>query len=369
MTIDDPNQFPETFAVINAGMAGGLHLGAQVYAAIGDEIEMSFAVGESAPGMPLRVDSIVPWMSNSKPLGAIAIGQLSVADELDWDLPVAEVIPEFEAHGKSDITIKHILTHTAGLNGALETRPGEAIQSYEESVARVIGHRVPDDWVVGETAAYDPYSSWYIVSEMVQRTTDQDYADYVHREVLGRLDISSSWLKMTGAEFDENVDNVVAIPTAGFPISADNLRQSSTQTVPHGGARGPIRDIGLIYQSLLSAHMRERGKLLPGGVVRHMTSRHRERRQDMTMGFMMDWGLGFTLDSKRYGLPHPYGFGKHASDSSFGHGGMQSSGVFADPDKDAVVAYYFNGMPGEAAHYKRSQAICAAIYADLDLAG
>ncbi len=87
------------------------------------------------------------------------------------------------------------------------------------------------------------------------------------------------------------------------------------------------------------------------------------------MGFMMDWGLGFTLDSKRYGLPHPYGFGRHASDASFGHGGMQSSGAFADPDNDIVVAYYFNGMPGEAAHHKRSQSICAAIYEDLGVAG
>ena len=368
MTIHDPNQFPATLAVINAGIADGLHLGAQVYAAVGDETEMSITVGEAAPGTPLRANSIVPWMSNTKPIGAVAIGQLVLADEMDWNLPVAEVIPEFEARGKSAITVKHILTHTAGLNGALETRPGEATQSYEESVARVSDYRVPDDWVVGETAAYDPYSSWYVVSEIVQRTTEKDFSDYVQSEILGRLNISSSWLKMSDSEFDENAENVVAIPTAGTPISAEKLRQSSTRTVPHGGARGPISDLGRIYQSLLNAHMRDRGELLPGGVVRHMTSRHRERRQDLTMGFMMDWGLGFTLDSKRYGLPHPYGFGKHASDSSFGHGGMQSSGAFADPEKDVVVAYYFNGMPGEAAHHRRSQAICAAIYEDLGLA-
>ena len=369
MTIDDPNQFPATLAVIKAGMADDLHLGAQVYAAVGDEPKMSFVVGESSPSTPLTATSIVPWMSNTKPLGAIAIGQLVLADKLDWDLPVAEVIPEFDSNGKSAITIKHILTHTAGLNGALEPRQGEAARSYEESVALVCDHQIPGDWVIGETAAYDAYSSWYVVAEIVQRSTDQDYAGYVQHEILGKLGLTSSWLKMTDSEFETNLENIVAIPTSGTPISAEKLRQSATQTVPHSGARGPISDLGRIYQSLLSAHMRERGELLPGGVVRYMTSRHRERRQDMTMGFVMDWGLGFILDSKRYGLAHPYGFGKHASDSSFGHGGMQSSGAFADPDKDVVVAYYFNGMPGEAAHHKRSQAICTAIYEDLGLAG
>ena len=63
----------------------------------------------------------------------------------------------------------------------------------------------------------------------------------------------------------------------------------------------------------------------------------------------MDWGLGTIIDSNRYGVDTvPYGYGKHSSPTTFGHGGSQSSVGFADPERKLVVAVVFNGMPGEA---------------------
>jgi CubicO group peptidase (beta-lactamase class C family) len=99
-----------------------------------------------------------------------------------------------------------------------------------------------------------------------------------------------------------------------------------------------------------------------------MIQRHREGMFDETFKQKVDWGLGFKLDSKRYGVPEQYGYGPHALDSTFGHSGNQCSCAFADPEHDVVVAWCTNGMPGEAKHQERQHTVNAAIYEDLRLA-
>jgi len=81
----------------------------------------------------------------------------------------------------------------------------------------------------------------------------------------------------------------------------------------------------------------------------------------------MDWGLGLMLSSYRKADNAPYGFGRYASRSAFGHGGNQSSIGFCDPENELVVAWVANGMPGEKAHQQRNRAINEAIYQDLGL--
>ncbi len=88
---------------------------------------------------------------------------------------------------------------------------------------------------------------------------------------------------------------------------------------------------------------------------------------DHTFKHNMDWGLGFILNSPTPDPDLPYGFGPHASPRTFGHGGAQSSAGFADPEHHLVVAYVFNGMPGEVKHQQRLQALNTAIYEDLEL--
>ena len=89
---------------------------------------------------------------------------------------------------------------------------------------------------------------------------------------------------------------------------------------------------------------------------------------DETFRHKVDWGLGFILDSNRYGAATlPYGFGLHASADTFGHGGQQSSADFADPGHGLAVAVIANGTPGEPRHNKRARELHTTIYEDLGL--
>ena len=99
-----------------------------------------------------------------------------------------------------------------------------------------------------------------------------------------------------------------------------------------------------------------------------LTSRQRVGMFDQTFRHKIDWGLGFIVNSAKYGEQTvPYGFGRHASPRAFGHGGMQSSVGFGDPEFGLAGAVIFNGAPGEARHTKRIRLLMTALYEDLGL--
>jgi CubicO group peptidase (beta-lactamase class C family) len=107
-------------------------------------------------------------------------------------------------------------------------------------------------------------------------------------------------------------------------------------------------------------------RILQPETVRALTSRQRIGMFDQTFRHVIDWGLGFIINSNRYGANTvPYGFGVDAGESSFGHNGFQSSTAFADPEHQLVVAVVCNGACGDAAHDRRMREIDAAVYADL----
>jgi CubicO group peptidase (beta-lactamase class C family) len=99
-----------------------------------------------------------------------------------------------------------------------------------------------------------------------------------------------------------------------------------------------------------------------------MTGHHRVGVFDKTFKHVVDWGLGFVLQSNQYGVDTvPYNYGPHASPRTFGHSGSRSSVGFCDPEHGLVVACIFNGAPAEQQHNPRMRAVTTAIYEELGL--
>jgi CubicO group peptidase (beta-lactamase class C family) len=103
--------------------------------------------------------------------------------------------------------------------------------------------------------------------------------------------------------------------------------------------------------------------------VEALVARHRTGMFDHTFNHVIDWGLGFIINSNQYGRDTvPYSYGPYASSRTFGHGGAQSSISFADPENELVIVCIFNGVAGEEAHQRRMREVLAAIYEDLSIA-
>lgn len=359
---------PRSCAVIDSGMQVGLHVGAQLYAAVDHRVVADFGRGEARAGVPMTADTIMLWLSASKPLTAAAVMQLVERGKLALDEPVASVIPEFAQHGKENITLRHLLVHTGGFRWVIL----DPLQtSWSETIAQICAARPERGWIPGEKAGYHPYSSWYILGELVRRADGRMIGDYVRREIFLPLGMTDSWIGMPVEERERNRERMGVMlqldKAEPYPQRYDTP-EGAGLLVPGGNARGPMHDLGRFYQMLLGHGELDGARVLSPESVQLMTTPQRVGMFDETFRHVMDWGLGTIIDSNRYGADTvPYGYGKHSSPRTFGHGGSQSSVAFADPDRKLAVAVVFNGMPGEAKHDIRMRALLAALYEDLGL--
>jgi CubicO group peptidase (beta-lactamase class C family) len=347
----------------------GLHLGAQVYASLRGQAVAEMAVGESKPGVAMTPDTVNLWMSCTKPVTAIAVAQQVEAHDLDLATPVAYFIPEFAEHGKDAITLEHLLTHTAGIRPTPFDFPRD---DWETILASICAMRPEPHWVPGEQAGYHVYSTWFLLAEVVQRLTGEPFDRYVREQIFEPLDMDDAWLGMDPAAYDRYGDRLGHMfDTEGGAVESTDYDQKPyvTRTNPGGNGFGPARELGRFFEMLLAGGRLGVAKLLEPATVRRFTGRQRVGMHDRTFNHTVDWGLGLIVSSNRYGSATvPYGFGPHASEQTFGHGGRQSSIAFADPQHELVAVVLTNGMPGEAKHHKRMRDVCKAIYEDLGLA-
>lgn len=361
--------FHRTIEVIEQGLQQGLHLGVQMYVSRHGEPLLDAAFGESRPGQPMLRETSQFWFSCSKPITAVAVAQMRERGRLEFSDPVSQFIPEFAQHGKENITLHHILTHTGGFRAANQVDPNA---SWDETLAFICATPLEPDWTPGARAAYHPIASWFLLAEIVQRLDGRPYPQYVRDEIFLPLGMTQSWLGMPVEVFKNLGHRRGAFFSVrpGERVSGAywDTEEDSTACRPGSNARGPAYELGQFLEMLRRGGSSPSKPIIQARSIAEMTQRHRVGLYDETFQQTIDWGLGFLISTP----PPPggilsYGFGAHASSKAYGHGGMQSSIAFVDPESDLVVCWICNGLCGERLHRQRNHDFNTAIYQDLGL--
>lgn len=370
------SKLSRTLERLEAGIADGLHRGAQVYVSLAGETVADLAVGEARAGRPIERGDLALWLSSTKPTAAVALARLWEAGELGLDDPVARFVPEFAAGGKEGVTLRHLLTHTSGIRMLDVGWPREG---WDAVVARIARRKLEPRWDPGKKAGYHMASSWFVLGEVIRRLDGRPYDRFVREEVFLPLGMEDSWVGMPAERYRAYGERI--LPMYNTEVAARGGGPSEhrwhhqdwvTHPSPGGNGRGPVRELGLFYESLLAGGTSPRTgeRILTPQTVEALTARHRVGLYDHTFRHVMDWGLGFIVNSAIYDQPTlPYAYGPHASRRTYGHSGYRSSTAFADPEHRLVVALATNGTPADEAHLRRMEGLCAAIYEDLGLAG
>ncbi len=363
---DDVTEMPRTVDVLRAGIERGLQFGVQIYVSLRGRVLLDAGFGDARPGVPMTRETVSLWLSAGKPLTAVAVMKLVEREVLALDLPVADVIPEFASGGKESICVRHLLTHTGGFRDAAVNW---SQLNWDDNIAAVCATPLEPNWVVGQTAGYHVASSWYVLGEIIRRVSGIHPSDFLRTEIFEPLGMTSSWNGMPGAIWHQYGDRIGML----WQRERGDLRPLDWHDETHcagcspgGNSRGPVRELGRFYECLLAGGEIDGQRLLTTASVAEMTRPQRVGLFDLTLQHIMDFGLGFMLDSKRYGMKTvPYGFGSGCSERAFGHGGSQSSIGFADPEHGLVVAYVANIRPGEPHHQRRHREIVDAIWNDI----
>ena len=355
--------------VIESGIARGLHIGAQLYVSQDCKRIADLAFGLAREGLAMTPDTIMLWMSSTKPIAVIAIAQMWERGKIALDDPVAKYLPDFGTRGKESITIHHVLTHTGGFRAAVGPWTNDP---WDQIITQICDAKLEPGWIVGETSGYHISSGWYVLAEIVRRVGSEGrpYSQYVREEVLEPLGMHDTWIGMPAARWRAYGDRIAPMhfgatfkrpePHRYAPWS--NTAEAVAIERPGGNGRGPIHDLGRFYEAMLAGG---EGVVTPQ-TIEAIASRHTVGLVDKTFGYQLDRGLGVVLDSKQYG-PSSGWYGTRCSSRTWGHAGYNCSVGFLDPENRLVVALVFNGMPEAepALHEERVRATIDAIYEDL----
>ena len=276
--------FPRTQAVIAQGIERGLHTGCQIYVSRRGEVRADVGVGESRPGVAMTADTINLWLSSGKPLTAVAVLQQCERGAFSLDDEVARFIPEFAAGGKSEITIRHLLTHTGGFRN-VETGYPEA--SWDEVIRRICASPLEKNWIVGHSAGYHMTTSWFILGELLQRVTGRLYADVMRDELLRPLGLNDTWAALPFdqyAAYGEQIGWLSAREQGELKLLDWSSAARCAASSPGSNTRGPIRELGRFYEMLLNegeevagahlATMRNGAETQPMGATSARTARN-----------------------------------------------------------------------------------------------
>ena len=355
---------------LERGIEAGQQVGALLCASVAGRGSTTVALGLARPGVPMRDDTLMPWFSCTKLLTALAVALQWERGELDLDDPVQAHVPAFSA---GDVTIRHLLTHTAGLRAADGSTRAMREEAWDDAVARIASTPPDPEWVPGRRAGYHLRGTFLLLGEIVRATDGRPFEEFVGDEILDPLGMADTALSMTAERYRTLGDRVgVMYDTTKRrePEPLEPFLDEHAYERPHPAASavGPVGDLVKLAECLRAKGAAAGGRVLQAQTVEAVTARHRVGLVDETFGAKIDWGLGVMVNSWYYRHePAPYGYGDHASMRAFGHGGSQSSVCFADPEVGLAAALICNGMPGEPANHRRTQPVLTALYEDLDL--
>jgi CubicO group peptidase (beta-lactamase class C family) len=292
--------------------------------------------------------------SCTKAIVAGAAWLLIGAGELDPSKRVVDYIPEFGSNGKDVVTVEQVMLHTSGFPHAPLGPPAWADR--QERIEAFGRWRL--NWEPGSAFEYHPTSAHWVLAELIQRLSGQDYREFIRTRIaepLGlRLGLGIPGAEQTGIAplvnvgeppTPEELEAVLGIPSLPITEVTDEALLSFNEPanvevgVPGGGGVMTAADLALYYQALLH----NPGGLWDAGVLADVTGRVRNTFEDPWTGVPANRALGVIVAGDD-GKASMRGFGKTNSPRAFGHGGAGGQIGWADPETGISLCYLTNGL-------------------------
>lgn len=301
-----------------------------------DGVRFAYAGGWADIGQRrvMTADTTMMAFSMTKPLTAVAVmqlveaGCLGLADHLDDHLPDVA----YAGHG---ITIRHLLTHTAGIPNPIPLRwihlATEHAGFDEDAALRKVLADAPGLAAEpGTRYAYSNIGTW-LLGKIIERASRQPYVDYMHAHVLDRLGASTRSLGYVIADPARHAGGYLARYSftnllKGFltdsrfwgAYEGDWLRINDH--LLDGPAFGGLVGTATAFASFLQDQLRPQSVLL-GAAARQLLDQPQTTDRGDCIPMTLGWHLARTDDGVRYHYKEGGGGGFHSEMRRYpGHG-------------------------------------------------
>jgi uncharacterized protein YbbC (DUF1343 family)/CubicO group peptidase (beta-lactamase class C family) len=278
---------------------------------------------------PMTENTIFDLASLTKVVATTtAMMQLVDAGRVNLDAPVCKYWPEFGCNGKSQITIRQLMTHTSGLRA--DVNPRVHWIGYEGAIAAIA-----NDHPVGSPGCNFQYSdaNFIAVGEVVRRVSHEPLDVYCKQKVFRPLGMRhtsyrppGSWQALIAPEgyyHNRLLWGEVQDPTAN--------RMGGV--AGNAGVFSTVDDLAIFVQMLINGGTIQGKRILSAKAVATMTKPYH------VPGSYIERGLGWDIESP-YSKDHNCAFPK----GSFGHTGYTGTSIWVDPRSQTFLIILTNRL-------------------------
>src|ERR1700682_2177828 len=121
--------------MVDSGTERGLQVAVYLH---GEQVVDAVAgIADPASGRPVKSDTPFYNFSICKAAASTVAHILAERGLFGYDTPVVDLWPEFGAHGKQNVTVRHVLSHTAGVPRIPLTTTMEELCDWDKMCAAI----------------------------------------------------------------------------------------------------------------------------------------------------------------------------------------------------------------------------------------
>jgi len=360
----DPGAVEAVWRAVERLYASGIHPAMQLCVRYRGAVLLDRAIGHAVgagpddpPGTPaVRCTPDTPFVlfSACKPVTAMLVHLLDERNLIRLDDPVCEYIPEFGTHGKQWITIRHVLTHRAGIPNLPSEAMTPEVLADSAAVLRLLCEARPV-WRPGRELAYHAVSGGFVLGEVIRRVTGQDPRVLLDETLRRPLGCRFFTYGLAPEDLPLLARSYATGPRPPLPIAllmrralgrsleeviaASNEAPFHAALIPSGNLVATADEMSRFYQLLLDGGRFGDVRVFDRRTVRRATCEQSYFEMDFTLVVPIRYAIGFMLGAEWFSLYGPY------TPRAFGHIGFTNIVCWADPERSLAAALMTSGKP------------------------
>lgn len=304
------------------------------------------------PQVPLRPDTPICLFSASKAITAMLAHKLVEQGKLRLDERVAAYIPEYGVNGKGKTTLRHLLSHRAGIPTLpVKNIDPSLLQNWDEVIRLLCAARSSS--ADGQQQSYHAVTAGYVVGEVIRRVSGRSLPDVLRETLAEPLGCTHFTYGASPAVRGQLALNYSTGPRLVFPLSLvarralgvpfeelapiANTPEFLSAVVPAANIITTADESCRFYQMLLNGGELDGRRMFQPETVAEAIKPASKIELDRTLLVPARFSAAFVLGEKPFGL-----YGGNCP-NAFGHLGFINIICWADPDRDISVALLNTG--------------------------
>ena len=324
-------------AAVDESVRAGLIPGAVVVVGHDGKIVHRKAYGSRAVvpvREPMTLDTIFDIASLTKVVATTpALMKLFEQGKLRINDPVTVYLPEFEG-GKSDITVRDLMTHFSGLRPDLEVEP--AWSGYETGIRRAMAEKPSAP--AGARFVYSDIN-FVLLGEIVHRLSGKTLDEYAREQVFGPLGMRETMF-LPAAALRPRIAPTEIDPRTGMPFRGvvhDPTSRYMGGVAGQAGVFSTASDLAIFADMLTGMGERAGVRMFSPLTIAKFSTPNSPPDQPVLRG------LGWDIDSV-YSAPR----GELFPIGSYGHTGFTGTSLWIDPASKTYVILLTNAVHPKA---------------------